>query len=166
MGGGLLRLQLDTDGAALYPPDDPMVRQTAADRETFYDQEQVILLVSERPGGLRLSSPRGFAFLRDLERSVRRLPGVRASGVRSLASLTELRIGPDSIAASPFLDSVPEEPAAFASLSRRLRQNPLTDALLLSPAGASAALYVPRIAGYEREPFLESLRSFRCGTSA
>src|SRR5688572_21301592 len=138
---GLTRLEVRTDGAALHPPANPTVLQSQRDRERFHDPEVVILLVSERPDGPALRSPVGFSFLRDLDAAVRRLPGVRSSGVRSLANLTEIRVARDSIAAVPYLDEVPANQAAFADLVRRLRAHPLADGTLLSASGKAAALY-------------------------
>ncbi|HET9225019.1 MAG TPA: hypothetical protein VFR31_00005, partial [Thermoanaerobaculia bacterium] len=84
---GLLRLRLDTDGAALYPTDNPAIEQSEKDRQRFNDPEYAILLVK----GPSLEN------LKETHEALRRLPGVRAGGIRSLANLTDLRVEPDSL---------------------------------------------------------------------
>ncbi|MFQ6008744.1 MAG: hypothetical protein ACE5K8_07320, partial [Candidatus Zixiibacteriota bacterium] len=37
LGVGLVRLEIRTDGAAIYPENNPIVQQTENDREAFYD---------------------------------------------------------------------------------------------------------------------------------
>ena len=51
---GLFRLELRTDGAAIYPRDDPAVERTLADRQAFAEVDQIVVLVTSRPGGPRL----------------------------------------------------------------------------------------------------------------
>src|SRR5882762_2679497 len=46
--GGVLRLQLRTDGDAVYPTSDPVVEHTETDRQTFHETDQVIVLVTPR----------------------------------------------------------------------------------------------------------------------
>ena len=138
---GLFRLELRTDGAAIYPQGSPVVERTLADRATFEEPEQVILLVTSRPGGPPLESPRGFRFLAGAQEELQKLPGVPPLGVRSLASLIEPpRPGPLEI--RTFLEEIPDDPAAFAALVRRIREVPLASGLLLSPDGRTAAVYV------------------------
>src|SRR5579864_260227 len=60
---GLFRLELRTDGAAIYPRDDPAVARTLADRQAFAEVDQIVLLVTSRPGGPRLDSAAGCRFL-------------------------------------------------------------------------------------------------------
>ncbi len=56
LGSGLLHLDLRTDGAAINPLDNTTIERTLADRETFLDGEQAIVLLSSRPGGPLLES--------------------------------------------------------------------------------------------------------------
>ena len=69
---GLFRLEIRTDGAAIYPEHDPMVERTLADRETFFEPEQIIVLATSKPGGPPLASPEGFRFLQKTYRELRR----------------------------------------------------------------------------------------------
>ena len=154
--GGLFRLELRTDGAAIYPQGSPVVERTLADRATFEEPEQVILLATSLPGGPSLESPQGFRFLGRAQEELQALPGVPPLGVRSLASLIEPpRSGPLQI--RTFLETVPDDPAAFADLVRRIREIPLASGLLLSPDGRTAALYVFVAPGTGRRELIADL---------
>jgi predicted RND superfamily exporter protein len=154
--GGLFRLELRTDGAAIYPQGSPVVERTLADRATFEEPEQVILLATSRPGGPPLESPQGFRFLARAQEELQKLPGVPPLGVRSLASLIEPpRSGPLEI--RTFLETVPDDPAAFAGLVRRIREVPLASGLLLSRDGKTAALYVFVAPGTGRRKLIADL---------
>jgi predicted RND superfamily exporter protein len=157
---GLLRLTVQTDGAALHPSGDPALQRSEEDRERFSDPELVLLLVRARPGGPSLESRAGLTFLKEVHESLRRMPGVRAGGIRSLASLMDLRVRPDSLDARFFLDEIPGDPAGFAGLVRRIREHPLTRGFLLSPDGDTAALYVPAVASEDRRELLTKLQQF------
>jgi predicted RND superfamily exporter protein len=153
---GLPRLELRTDGAAIYPQGSPVVERTLADRALFEEPEQVILLATSRSGGPLLESPQGFRFLVRAQKELQKLPGVPPLGVRSLASLVEPpKPGPLSI--HTFLETVPDEPAAFAALVRRIREVPLASGLLLAPDGRTAALYVFVAPGTVRQELIADL---------
>ena len=151
---GLLRLRLQTDGAALHPPSSPAVVRSAADREIFHDSDLVILLVAQRPGGPRVLSAQGFTFLREIDSALRRLPGVRAIGVRSLAGLLDVQVTAQSLSAEPFLAKVPAGGAGFARLAARLRRHRLAQGVLMNPAGTAAAIYLPFVDGIDRQEAL------------
>lgn len=139
---GLPRLERRTEGAALHPRDNPVVRQTRADAEIFSDGDLILVLVEAR-GGLPVASPPGFALLRRLDAGLRHLPGIRGAGVRSLASLPEVVWAPPSLSAAPYLDRTAESGAPFAERLREIRRHPLVPGTLLSADGRAAALYVP-----------------------
>jgi uncharacterized protein len=157
---GLFHLRLQTDGAALHPSGSLTLQRSEEDRERFSDPELVLLLVRARPGGPSLESRAGLAFLKGTHEALRRLPGVRAGGIRSLASLVDLRVQPDSLDARFFLDDIPGSPADLADLVRRFREHPLTHGLLLSPDGDTAALYVPAVETEDRRALLAELQRF------
>ena len=79
---GLFRLELRTDGAAIYPQGDPAVERTLADRKAFLEVDQILLLVTARPGGPRLDSAAGCRYLLWLQHALARFPGVELAGVR------------------------------------------------------------------------------------
>ncbi len=155
---GLTRMEIRTDGKALYPPADPIVRQSKMDREVFANPELAIVLVSETPEGPRLLSHEGLAILRALDQGLRRLEGVRASGVRSLASLRDLRFEGDRMQTDRLLDGVPAEASVFREWLARMRSLPLVEGTLLSTDGRQAAIYLPLSLAGERESFLRALR--------
>lgn len=157
---GLLRLEMRTDGAALHPPSNPLVMQSALDRDVFQDAELLILVVEQRPRGPAVSSPEGLLFLRELDRALRRLPGIRSTGVRSLASLQEIRVTAGSLSADPFLDHVPTDPGAFAQRLRSIRRHPLAGGLFLSGDGAVAAVYLPVLEGVRHQTVLADAEKF------
>ena len=112
LGSGLFRLDLRTDGAAIHPLGNVTVQQTLADRETFHDADQAIVLLTSRRAGpglasASLESDRGFQRIARLQRALESLPSVDGARVRSLATLLD----PDPTIAivdiEPFLDHVP-----------------------------------------------------------
>src|SRR5215208_7727888 len=140
---GLTRLELRTDGAALYPLNEPVVEVTRQDGETFRDPERVILLVSARQGGPPVASPAGFRAIERLHGSLTRLRAVPPGGVKSLANLVEPLEGTTALVdIDRYLKVIPEEPARFARLLARLHAHPLVHGLFLSRNGRHAALYV------------------------
>ncbi len=151
---GLLRLRLQTDGAALHPASNPVVVRAAADREVFHDSDLLILLIAPRPGGPAVTSPQGFAFLREIDPALRSLPGVRGAGVRSLAGLLDLRVTPESLSAEPFLATIPADAAGFSRLVDSIRQHALAQGVLINPAGTAAAVYLPLAGGADRQQTL------------
>lgn len=152
---GLFRLELRTDGAAIYPLDNRVIEQGLADRKAYEEPEQVILLVTSRPGGPSLESSRGFFLLARFQAELQRLPGVPPLGVRSLASMLE---PPEEgrLSIRNFLDGIPDEddPEGFARLVRRIRDVPLASGLFLSPDGRTAALYVSVAKGASRRDLI------------
>lgn len=145
----LPRLELRTDGAALHPSGDRTVELTARDRLLFADPEELILLLTSRPGGPALASSTGLRALSRTHASVAALPGVSSGGVRSAASLIDVATsGVGALGA--FLDEVPDDAAELASLRRRLREQPWTDGLFLAADGSAAAIYAPLVPGGDR----------------
>jgi hypothetical protein len=163
---GFGRLELRTEGSALHPPGNETVRQTEIDRRVFHDSDQVIVVAASRPGGPAVASPEGLTFLEELDGALRRLPGVRSSGVRSLAGLVDLRFTAEEISTDTFLSAIPDQEEAFSAWMERIRRHPLTDGLLLSRDGTAAALYVPRIETHGRRQLIERLERFLAGRQA
>jgi predicted RND superfamily exporter protein len=162
---GLLRLEIRSDGAGVYPRGDPTVRQTLRDRATFRDADSILLLVSARPGGPPVASAAGFRFLRRGDRELRQLPGIDGGGVHSLAD----RIVPPTTGSIDLvtpLDTIPDDPAAFAALLARLRAIPAVNGLFLSRDGRAAPFYLPVAAGADRREVLRQLESWRSSRAA
>ncbi|HTG32763.1 MAG TPA: MMPL family transporter [Thermoanaerobaculia bacterium] len=162
---GLFRLEIRTDGAAIYPQGDATVERTLRDRQTFLEPEQIILLVSSRPGGPAIASPAGFRFLRRTYFEMRKLPGVSAFGVHSLADMVEPP-PPGKLQIITPLDEIPDDPAAFAALLARIRRIPVAAGLFLSRDGRAAPFYIPLARGADRRELIRALESWRAARAA
>lgn len=162
---GLPRLEIRTDGAAIYPEDDPVVARTLADRETFQEPEQILLLATSRPGGPALASPEGFRFLRKAYLELRSQPGVNLFGLHALADLIEPP--PEGkLQIVTYLDDIPDQPAAFTRLLARLWKNPVTSGLFLSRDGRTSAFYIPVDHDADRRDVIRQLESWRASRAA
>ncbi len=162
---GLFRLEIRTDGAAIYPQGDATVERTLRDRQTFLEPDQIILLVSARPGGPAVASPAGFRFLRRTGSELRKLPGVSVSGVHSLAGLIEPPAPGELRIVTP-LDEIPGDPAAFAALLARIRRIPAADGLFLSRDGRAAPFYIPVADRADRREVIRQLESWRASRAS
>lgn len=154
---GLPRLTVRTDGSVLEAPDSPVVVQARRDRALFGDGDRVIVLVTSSPAGWRIATPARLAALRRLHEELEEIPGVRASGVRSLANLPDLEVGADTLSAIPFLDQVPAGGAELDRRLRRAREQRVTGAALLSDDGRTAAVYLPLAEGADRSAALAAI---------
>jgi uncharacterized protein len=157
---GLFRLELRTDGAAIYPQNDAAVARGAADRKTFLEADQIILLVTARPGGARLASPTGFRYLRALQKTLARFPGVELAGVRSVVTLIDPPETLHPLRIVTFFEEWSGRDEDFAGVLARLRRLPVASGLFLAADGATAAFYLP--VGYrsDRIELLHGLRRF------
>jgi predicted RND superfamily exporter protein len=158
---GLPRLELRTDGRAIYPSGNRIVQQSAADAERFREPDQVILLISARPGGPPVASAAGLRFLQEVDRHLRALPVVDAGKVRSLASLLEPEPGLSSLQlAREYLEEVPASPTEVAALRERVRRHPLGEGLFLSSDGSAAAVYASLAADVSRRDAVAALEDW------
>jgi len=155
----LPRLELQTDGAALYPADDRTVEITVRDRRAFEDPEVLILLLTARPGGPAMTSATGLRTLSQMHESLASLPGITASGVRSAASLVDVA-GSGIGSLGTFLHEIPDNAAELTALLERMRQLPLTDGLFLAADGGAAAIYAPLEPGQDRRQMVAELGRF------
>ena len=155
---GLFRLELRTDGAALYPEGDPVVERTLADRRTFLEADQIILLVTARRGGPRLDTAAGCRFLLRLQHALERFPGVELAGVRSAVTLIDPPERLRPLVIRTFFEEWNGDEAGLPGVLARMRRLPVTGGLFLSADGAAAAFYVPVGAGTTRTALLADLR--------
>ncbi|HSS52413.1 MAG TPA: MMPL family transporter, partial [Thermoanaerobaculia bacterium] len=160
LSAGLFRLEIRTDGAALYPQGDATVVRTLADRQRFAEPQQVILLATSRPGGPLLGSPAGFHWISGTHAALQALPAARKAGVRSLANLVEPPEG-SALTIRTFFDEIPDDPAAFAALLARLDRFPVARGLFLSPDGRTAPFYFFLAPGAERSQVIRELEAWR-----
>lgn len=157
LGLGLLRLELRTDGAALYPTGEPVVERTAADRRAFHERDRVLVLLTSWPGGAAVDSPRGLRLVKRLHEELADLPRALVGRVRSLATLPDLQPDTPLLLTPDFLDVVPDDRRAFAALRERIRAWPLAQGLFLAPGGRAAAFYVSVARGADRERLVAEL---------
>lgn len=163
---GLFRLQIRTDGAAIYPQGDATVEQTLADRERFHEPQQVILLATSHPGGPPLASPAGFRWLQRLHAGLQALPGVQQhQGVRSLADLLEPPKD-NTLSIRSFLDEIPDDPAPFTALLARIDRFPVARGLFLSRDGRMAPFYVYLAPDADRGSVIRELEAWRARQDA
>ncbi len=158
---GLFRLELRTDGAAIYPRDDPAVERTLADRQAFAEVDQIVLLVTSRPGGPRLDSAAGCRFLVRLQHALARFPGVELAGVRSVVTLIDPPESLQPLRIRTFFEEWTGGEAGLADVLARMRRLPVTGGLFLSAGGTAAAFYVPVGDRITRTELLAALRRFR-----
>ncbi|HSF40803.1 MAG TPA: MMPL family transporter [Thermoanaerobaculia bacterium] len=158
---GLPRLELRTDGRALYPSGNRVIQQSEADAEKFRDPDPVVLLISAKPGGPPVASVAGLRFLEETDRHLRALPVVEAGSVRSLASLLEPEPGLSSLQhVREYLQELPGNPAEVAALRARVRRHPLGEGLFLSSDGSTAAVYASLAEGMPRPEAVEALEDW------
>jgi predicted RND superfamily exporter protein len=157
---GLFRLELRTDGAAIYPRDDPAVERTLADRQAFAEVDQIVLLVTSRPGGPRLDSAAGCRFLVRLQQALARFPGVELAGVRSAVTLIDPPESLQPLRIRTFFEEWTGGEAGLADVLARMRRLPVTGGLFLSAGGTAAAFYVPVGDRITRTELLADLRRF------
>ena len=134
-----LRIRIDPSTELLLPAGDPGQEHYQRAVRDFGDDE-VYVIAMECEGGVFES--RHLAALREIGHSIARLPGV--TGVSSLVEVTGFRYVPaeDWIEVRPFVEEIPEDPAALADLRRRALDNPLYRRTLVSEDGETAALNV------------------------
>ncbi|HEV3073024.1 MAG TPA: MMPL family transporter, partial [Thermoanaerobaculia bacterium] len=157
---GLFRLELRTDGAAIYPRDDPAVERTLADRRAFAEVDQIVLLVTSRPGGPRLDSAAGCRFLVRLQHALARFPGVELAGVRSAVTLIDPPESLEPLRIRTFFEEWTGGEAGLADVLARMRRLPVTGGLFLSADGTAAAFYVPVGDRITRTELLADLRRY------
>ena len=157
-GLGLFRLELRTDGAAIYPRGDPAVERTLVDRQVFQEADQIVLLVTSRRGGPRLDSPAGCRFLVWLQHALARFPGVELAGVRSAVTLIDPLRTLAPLRIQTFFEEWSGGQAPLADVLARMRRLPITGGLFLSADGTAAAFYVPVGERTSRTVLLADLR--------
>ncbi|HEX6900760.1 MAG TPA: MMPL family transporter [Thermoanaerobaculia bacterium] len=160
-GSGLPRLELRTDGQAIYPSRNRIVQRSQDDAERFREPDQVILLISARPGGPPVAGVAGLRFLKEVDLHLRALPVLDPEKVRSLASLLEPEAGLSSLqSVREYLREVPSGPAEVTALRARVRRHPLGEGLFLSSDGSTAAVYASLAAGASRREAVDALEDW------
>lgn len=158
---GLPRLELRTDGRAIYPSGNRVVQRSEADAERFRDPDRVILLLSARPGGPPVASTAGLQVLSEIDRHLRSVTVVDPESVRSLASLLEPEPGLSSLQhVREYLAEIPASPAEVADLRARVRRHPLGEGLFLAADGSAAAVYATLAEGVPSRDAVDALEAW------
>jgi predicted RND superfamily exporter protein len=134
-----LRLEIDPSTERLLPAGDPA---TAVYRRAVRDfgDDQLYAIAMETEGGVFRAE--NLAALRRVGDAVSRLEGVRS--VRSLLRVPAFRYDreAETLEIQPFLEEIPEDPAALARLRERALADPTWRRNLVSEDGRSAGLNV------------------------
>jgi predicted RND superfamily exporter protein len=154
---GLVRLELRTDGAALIPRRSPAVVYDHAVRREMGLRDPVVAVVrTDHPDGIFNAGT--LRRVRDLTASLDRLPGIGPANLTSLATEQGLRFRPGTLQRSPFLDPMPETPAALAELRSEIRRIGVYDRALISADGAGTAIVLGVPPEADRAAFYRRVR--------
>jgi|CXWL01.1.fsa_nt_gi predicted RND superfamily exporter protein len=155
---GLGRLQFRTDGHALMPQDDPVVRFDSAVRRDFDLRDPIVVLVES-------SHPEGVFNRETLER-VKKLSdafagieGIGRQQITSLATEKRDRFFPGSLAFRPFLDPLPDTPVLMSLLKSDLESTGILEGILVSADGKATAILIGAPAAFDDEDKLVEDRS-------
>lgn len=138
---GLLRLELRTDGHALVPPDDPVVRFDAEVRERFglWDPLVVMVEAAHHEGIYNRETLRR---IRDLTRALEELDWLEEGRVRSLATERRDRVYPGTLRFRLLLDPLPRTAEEIAGLREDVEAIGLLDGTLVAEDDSAAAVVV------------------------
>ncbi|CAG0949923.1 Siderophore exporter MmpL4 [Myxococcaceae bacterium] len=133
-----LRITIDPSTEPMLPTGDPAEQVYREAVRDFGDDEIYVIAMHSED----VFTPENLRRIRRVSERIERLDGVRA--VESLASVTSMRWSPEFewIEVKPFLDEVPDDPAALAELRSRAVADPLYRKSVVSSDGATAALNV------------------------
>lgn len=138
---GLLRLELRTDGRALFSPDDPAVVLDAEVRDRFGLRDPVVVLVeSSHPDGI--FNPETLRGVQRLTNALAGLDGVGREHVTSLATERRDRVAPGTLDFLGFLDPLPDTPHLMAELRGDLTAAGILTGTLVSADGTAATILV------------------------
>jgi len=143
LGSGIERLEWRTDDAADSADGESVAERTAEDRRAFFENDEIIVLLTAQAGSPAVASSQGLRRLRQVHDALRTVPGIESDRVRSLASLLDPRPEMSIVAIPQALDTIPDGDDECRRLVDRLRGNPLVTGLFLSADGRAAALYAP-----------------------
>lgn len=131
-------IRLDPSEEPLLPAVDPS-RDVYADAIANFGDDDVMVIGMETPDVFTADH---LDALRRISERIRQLPGVRA--VESLIDATAFRYDPgeDLLSVEPFIDAVPRDPAALATLRERALADRLYPRSLVGRDGRTAALNV------------------------
>lgn len=159
---GLARLELRTDGHALVPPRDPVVRFDAEVRKHFGLRDPIALIVeTSHPQGI--FNLQTLTKVRDLSTRLAELPEVGARHVSSLATERRDRVRPGTLDFMPFLEPLPDTPELMATLAGDVEATGILDGTLISLDRKATAILVGSPAadggGFDRTALVARIRA-------
>ncbi|MCP3977963.1 MAG: MMPL family transporter [bacterium] len=160
LGTGVLRLELRTDGAAIYPTGDPTVERTRQDRRDFRELEQVVALVTATSAEGTVVDHTGLAYVKRLHESLAGVPGVDAGRSFSLATIPDPTPGGSQVFIPSLLDELPSEEGGLVRLRERIRASPMARGLFVSDDGRAAAIVVSLDRRHPREEVFSDLEAW------
>jgi hypothetical protein len=138
---GVPRLELRTDGAALVPPGDPVVRFDAGVRERFGVRDPVIVWIeTDHPDGIFNAAT--LRSIETLSADLAGLDGVGAAHVTSLASEARPRVFPGTLRFRRLLDPFPDTPERMGWLRDDIDAIGLLDGTVVSRDRRATAILV------------------------
>lgn len=160
---GIARLNLQLDGHALVPPDDPAVAVDRSIRETFQQWDPIVVFV-EAPGPGRILEPQSLSLLSELTLAVFGYDELELRNLMSLASEGRDRIA--SMDYSPYLFPLPQTPQEIAELRVDIDAVPLLKGTLVAPDYSGASLLVQVPPGVDRQALYRKILATVAGFDA
>jgi len=149
---GILRLRLRTDGHALVPADAPEIQQDHRIREDFgLDDPIVVFIRTNHAQGL--FNTHTLQLVQDLSDAFKKLEGVQAASVFSLATEVSDRVFPGTLRFRRFLDPIPQTPQELNTLRKDMGDVRLYDGTLISKDEKATAVMVGVPTGADRAVF-------------
>lgn len=145
---GIARLDLQLDGHALVPPDDPAVAVDRSIRTNFQQWDSIVVFV-EAPGPGRILEPHSLSLLNELTLAVFGYDELELRNLMSLASEGRDRIA--SMDYSPYLFPLPQTPQEIAALRIDIDAVPPLKGTLVAPDYSGASLLVQIPPGVDRQ---------------
>src|SRR5262245_53030799 len=152
----LRRLNLETDGRALFDPNHPdLLAQGEIDR-TYGGSDFTVAGLSQEDGG-SIFTPEALNWLLHFTRKVQTLDGVRADEVRSLATTPTVSESGASLRIAPPINGEVLSKGQADHIRSSVEDDTAFRGTLVSLDGRAAAVYVPMEPGYKRELVLHQI---------
>ncbi len=120
-----LRLEGDVD--AVFPDDDPIINYNEVVEERFGIRDLIMVgVTNDNADENGVFNPRTLGIVKEFSEHIALLPGIKAirdEDVASVATMDNITGTVDGMAVDPFMETVPEAPAALASLKQALFAN-------------------------------------------
>src|SRR5215210_516365 len=147
---GLTRLKFRTDGHALMPPDDPVVRFDLSVRNDFQLRDPIVVLVeTTHPEGIyNIATLR---MVQELSDALGKIDGVGHEQITSLATERRDRFFPGTLTFRPFLDPLPDTPLLMSLLKSDVEATPILTGTLISADHRATAILVGAPSAFDEQ---------------